>query len=40
MDTLRAVFTVHVRLAAVVSVLPAASVARTEKVWEPPARPV
>ncbi len=33
-------FTVHVRLAGVGSVFPAASVARTSKVWEPPESPV
>ena len=31
---------VQVKLAGVASVLPAASVARTSKVWEPSARPV
>ena len=31
---------VQLRLAGVVSVLPAPSVARTSKVWSPPARPV
>ncbi len=35
-----AVSIVQVKLAGVASVLPAASVARTWKVWEPSARPV
>ena len=34
------VSTVQVKLAGVASVLPAASVARTSKVWEPSLRPV
>jgi hypothetical protein len=35
-----AVSTVHAKLAGEASVLPAASLARTSKVWAPSARPV